>query len=80
MSLAQKDHRTMRLRSHWMGVPAARRRAQNLPAGPGSSPQDRGEMRHLSILRSAAGRFWRNLSPGGAPCPILLSSTANMET
>ena len=70
MSLAQKDHGTMRLRSHWMGVPAARRRAQNLPAGPGSSPQDRGEMRHLSILRSAAGRFFGAISaPAARPVP-----------
>lgn len=79
MSLAQKDHGTMRLRSHWMGVrPAAGRR---------TCQQDRAQARRTGarcgICLYCARRpvvFWRNLSPGGAPCPILLSSTANMET
>jgi hypothetical protein len=65
--------------TRWVSL-LTRLRAPDLPAGPGSSPEDDGEMSHLSSVRSVAGRFWHNLSPGGAPCPIVRSSRTNMET
>jgi hypothetical protein len=69
MSLVQKDPGRMRLRSPWMGIPVDPPPAHNLAAGPGSSPEDRGEMRHLSILRSVAGRFGTISAPAARPVP-----------